>query len=99
MDNNKSPHILNSSSNLLGFCFIVLTSLHILNRSEQTIIDEIVAFASLLFMTCSILSFLSIRSKNAKRSEWYENIADYIFLIGLFVLFSVIVVIVFNIFQ
>lgn len=27
--NNNSQHILNTSSNLLGFCFIVLTSLKV----------------------------------------------------------------------
>ena len=97
--NNKSSHILNTSSNLLGFCFIVLTSLHVLNRAEQTVVDEIVALAALIFMTCSIFSFLSIRSKNEKRSEWYENIADYFFLAGLFILFSVILIIVLNIFK
>jgi hypothetical protein len=33
--NNKSPHILNASSNLLGICFVVLTSLKVLNISKN----------------------------------------------------------------
>lgn len=99
MDNNKSPHILSTSSNLLGICFIVLTSMNAFNKRSQTIIDEVVAFAALLFMVCSITSFLSIRSKKVTLSERYETIADYLFLCGLFILFLVIVIIVFNIFD
>ena len=43
--NDKSPHILNASSNLLGLCFIVLTSLKVLNLTEATVIDELTAVA------------------------------------------------------
>ena len=38
-DKDKSPHILNASSNLLGLCFVVLTSLKLLNIAGKTIID------------------------------------------------------------
>jgi len=31
----KAPQILNASSNLLGICFIVLTSLKVLNISKK----------------------------------------------------------------
>jgi len=49
-DNGKSPHILNASSNLLGLCFVVLTSLKLLNISHKTTIDEITTLAIILFM-------------------------------------------------
>ncbi len=84
--NQKSQHILNTSSNLLGICFIVLTSLKVLNISGKTIIDEITIVAIFLFMTSGVLSFLSIRGKT-KMSNTLENIADLIFLGGLFLLF------------
>ncbi len=83
---DKSPHILNTSSNLLGLCFIVLTSLHALNLKEATVIDEFTAVACIFFMTSSILSFLSMR-KWTKQSERYEKIADVVFLGGLVCLF------------
>jgi hypothetical protein len=60
--NDTSSHILNTSSNLLGLCFIVLTSLKFLDLSTRTIIDELTFGAILLFMTSSVLSFLSMRS-------------------------------------
>lgn len=83
---DKSPHILNASSNLLGLCFVVLTSLKLLNLSHKTIIDELTFIATLLFMASCLLSFLSIR-KETPRAAHYERIADYLFISGLFFLF------------
>jgi len=84
--NNKSPHILNTSSNLLGICFIVLTSLHVLKISQTTLIDEFTIAAIILFMTASLLSFLSLRSKTEK-GDRFEKIADIFFLTGLSCMF------------
>ena len=96
MDNNKSPHILNSSSNFLGLCFIVLTSIKFLNLLEKSILDEVIAVATLIFMTSCIFSFLSMRTKYEKRSTKYENIADYLFMSGLVVIYLVTIIIVFD---
>ncbi len=95
-NNNKSPHILNTSANLLGLCFIVLTSLKIQNAREGTLIDEFTAVALMLFMTSCILSFLSIRS-TTQRSDYYENIADKIFIGGLLMLSIIALLVTFNI--
>ena len=96
MENRKSAHILNTSSNLLGLCFIVLTSLKVLKLKQTSMIDEFTAIATVSFMASSVLSFLSIRS-NSRLSEKYENIADYVFMTGLFVLFITTMVITFDI--
>jgi hypothetical protein len=60
---------------------------HILNASsnlsQKTAIDEITTAAIVVFMSSCILSFLSIRGDIRK----YENIANYLFLAGLFILF------------
>lgn len=99
MENNKSAHILNTSSNLLGLCFIVLTSLQVLKLKQTSIIDEFTAIAAVSFMTSSLFSFLSLRSCNNKLSEKYETIADFIFMTGLFVLFITTMVITFDIIR
>jgi hypothetical protein len=83
-NNDKSPHILNASSNLLGICFVVLTSLKLLNISHKTIIDELTCGAILLFMASCLLSFLSIRG-NLRHSR-FERIADYLFISGILLL-------------
>jgi hypothetical protein len=86
-NNEKSPHILNASSNLLGICFIVLTSLKLLNQGSKTIIDDITLGAIILFMGSCIFSFLSLRRKT-DYGEKLERIADYIFIAGLLLLFA-----------
>ena len=95
MSNHKSPHILNASSNLLGLCFVVLTSLKFLRISEKTIIDETVAIAIVFFMLSCLLSFLAIRG-NIEAGSKYEGIADYVFLGGLLILFATAMLVLFN---
>ena len=95
---DKSSHILNTSSNLLGICFLVLTSLKVLGKSEQTIIDEITFAAIILFMTSCLLSFLSMR-KQTRHSQLLEKIADLVFLAGLSVLFITTILFSFNIIR
>lgn len=96
-DGKKSPHILNTSAQLLGLCFIVLTALRIQKLYEASFIDEMTA-AALLFMVSSILSFLSIRS-NADANDRFEEDADVIFLPGLGIMFLVIMPLTLNLIK
>ncbi len=93
---DKSTHILNASSNLLGICFILITSFRVLHLSSTTFFDELAVLSLVLFMGSCILSFLSIRSGTTK-SVLYENIADGIFLAGLIVLFITTILYSFNV--
>ena len=95
---NKSPYILNTSSNLLGICFVVLTSLKVLKLTTETLIDEFTLVLIFLLMGSCIFSFLSIRSVT-KRSAVFESIADYLFLISLLVLFATILLFTFNVIK
>ncbi|WP_199121425.1 hypothetical protein [Pedobacter sp. ASV28] len=94
---SKSPHILSTSANLLGFCFIVLTSVRITKLNESSFIDEGAALAIISFMSSCLLSFLAMRSKNDRRADKLENLADIFFLCGLIVLFLTTMLITFNI--
>ena len=96
--NNKSTHILNTSATLFGLCFVVFTSLKALKLDGNTWIDESTAISMFLFIISCVSSFLAIRT-NSKKSRTYENVADYVFLAGLFVLFLNTVLIVFNILE
>jgi len=95
---NRSPHILNTSANLLGFCFIVLTSVKISKLSQSSIIDEGAALAIIIFMSSCLSSFLAMRN-SGKRSFKMERSADILFLIGLIVLFITTMLIAFNIIE
>jgi hypothetical protein len=81
---NISRHILPTSANLLGLCFVILSFIRVLKLGNETIIDELVAVAIVLFFTSSFFSYVSMRSD--RWAELCEKIADSIFLIGLFLL-------------
>jgi uncharacterized membrane protein len=81
---NISRHILPTSSILLGLCFVILTFIRVLRLGNETIIDEFVGVAIVLFFIASFFSYVSMRSD--RWTELCEKIADLIFLIGLFLL-------------
>jgi hypothetical protein len=87
MANKTSQHILGNAANLLGFCLLVITSLHLTDKAEGTMIDEFTAVVALILTVSSILSFLSIKSEHKEREYKLEQLADNLFiaaLIGLF---------------
>lgn len=83
---SKSTHILNASSNLLGFSFLVLSSIHGFGLEDAGRVDEIAAVCVVSFALASFFSFVSIRSKSERRAAAFEAVADYIFFAGLSVL-------------
>lgn len=95
---NKSPQILNSASNLLGFCFVVLTSIKFFKFSDVTVIDQLTAICFVLFMFSCLSAFLSIRSKT-KRAILYETLADYAFLAGLIMIFIMTILFIFQLIE
>lgn len=98
MAENRSPHILSTSANLLGICFIVLTSLKKLALTDGSLIDEFAVAAVMLFMTSCILSFIAMRRERSM-SNRLEQIADFVFLSGLVVLFVATILIAFNLIK
>jgi uncharacterized membrane protein YkgB len=94
--NQKAPHILNASSNLLGICFVVLTSLKLLNVSKSTIIDEVATVDIVAFTASCLFSFLSLRN-NSSKSYLFEKIADVIFIAGIALLFITAILFAFDI--
>lgn len=78
---NMSKHILPTSGNLLGLCFAILSFIKMSGLAAETIIDEVMLPAIVLFLLASIVSYASMRS--LKKEERYERIAEFIFLAGL----------------
>lgn len=96
MANKTSQHILGTSANLLGFCFFVITSLHLSEKAENSLIDEFTSVIALILTASSVLSFISIRTENPKRELRLEKIADYLFLFSLIGIMGVILLVLFN---
>ena len=76
-----SKHILPTSGNLLGLCFAILSFIKISGLANETIIDEVLVVAIVLFLFAGIVSYASMRS--LQKEEHYERIAEFIFLGGL----------------
>ena len=91
MANQTSQHILGTSSNLLGFCLFVITSLHLADKTENSFIDEFTSIISLFLTISSIFSFFSIRTQDKEKEFRLERIADYIFIVSLIGIFGIIV--------
>lgn len=87
-DREKAPHILNASSNLVGFCFVVLTSLKIFSKHEKNFLDETTLIVLVLFMSSCFFSFMSMRN-SGKTGDTLEKIAEYAFAAGLTLLFCI----------
>jgi hypothetical protein len=96
MPNKTSQHILASATNLLGFCLIVISSIHIAQKTQSSYADEFVSIIALFLTISCILSFASIKSGNIKTAADLEKIADFLFLIALF---GIIVIILFMIIK
>jgi len=91
MANQTSQHILSTSANLLGFCLIVLTSLHISDKSTLGFLDEFTSVVAVSLIISCFFSFISIRSSIKKREMLLEKIADYFFITSLIGILVIIV--------
>ncbi|WP_449386931.1 hypothetical protein [Chryseobacterium lineare] len=89
----KSTHILNASSNLLGFSLVIITSLKITKISHSTHLDEFAGIACLFFAFSCFFSFLAIRTQREKQGFRFETIADYLFLIALFCIVLAVIIV------
>ena len=96
MANKTSQHILNTAANLLGFCLFVITSFHVANYSEASIVDELTSVIAVALVFSCIFSFISIRTETQKLEVLLEKIADYLFLGSLIGLLVIIALIAFN---
>lgn len=94
---NLSKHILPTSSNMLGLCFILINFLKLweMDKKINLILDTLAGIAITLFLFSSIFSYMSMRAR--KKAVFYEKIADIIFLIGLFFITAVSLMIAFEV--
>lgn len=97
MNKSTSPHILNTSANLLGFTFIVLSSIKSLGLAQGTSVNKVISFCIVLFALSSFLSFASMHTKSEERTIRYEFAAEYVFLGGLFIVSIVAILFAFDI--
>lgn len=90
MPNKTSQHILGTAANLLGFCLIVISSLHIAQKTQNSLVDEFTSIIAMILTISCVLSFTSIKTDNIKKEEMFERIADLLFFIALFGIFAIV---------
>jgi hypothetical protein len=76
----RSPHILNAASSLLGICLVIITGLTLTKSNDRSLADEIAWFAAFMFLTSVALSFVAIRVHAAGR--WLVQVCDVVFVLG-----------------
>jgi len=88
-----APHILNASTNLLGFCLVILTSLKLAKFQHHSYLNEFAVCAILCLVSSCTLSFLAIKTEKEKVSGKLENIADVLFFGALLCITSAICIV------
>ncbi|HQV37893.1 MAG: hypothetical protein IPO60_03910 [Flavobacteriales bacterium] len=99
MAKSTSQHILGTSANLLGFCLFVITSLHVSDSAESTLIDEFTSVIALLLTISTFFSYTSIRTVHPEREMRMEKVADYFFIVSLLGIAAIILLLVFHFVQ
>lgn len=79
MSNKTAQHILPTAANLLGFCLIVITSLHLSSATTNSILDEVASIVAVMLCISVMLSFISIKTENRFWTNRFELIAEIFF--------------------
>jgi hypothetical protein len=95
MSEDRTPHILNAASNLLGISLVIIAGLNVSHVARNSVADEIAWFAAVCLATSCFLSYLALRDEARRRGPG-EKWADRIFLLGLAALLGAIVVLAFE---
>jgi hypothetical protein len=99
MPNTTSPNILNAATGLLGFCLVVITSVHLTNKADVSLIDEFTSVIAMFLIFSCLFSFLAIQTKKEFLKGRCETIAEYLFLTALLGVMLIIVLLVFKVIQ
>lgn len=78
-------HIFTASAALVGVCLTVISIVRSFPaiQSSGPWIDDLLAINATAFLTCCMLSYFTLRTRNPKRMHRIESIADLLFLAGL----------------
>lgn len=97
LEEDISIHILSVSAAMVGVCLTVIGLIRIVITIGKfdTIADNLLAVASLIFLVSCFCSYWALRTRGTRRMQRLERIADAAFLVGLLIMVVVCGVITF----
>ncbi|OYV06112.1 MAG: hypothetical protein CFE26_08050 [Verrucomicrobiales bacterium VVV1] len=80
-----AAHLFSTSSVMLGLCFAIISIMRVQKASGglESIVDDIIAIDSLVFLSSCFLSYAALRVRHLRSIRRVESIADTVFLIGM----------------
>jgi hypothetical protein len=99
LEEDISIHILSVSAAMVGVCLTVIGLIRIVITlgTYDTIADDLLAVASLIFLVSCFCSYWALRTRGTRRMHRLERVADASFLFGLLIMVIVCGVIAFAI--
>ena len=78
-------HLLSVSGTLAGLCITGVTLFHTLGRASmpETLADDLLAISALLFLLCTYVIFIALRTRRETVARLLEKVADTLFLAAL----------------
>lgn len=97
LEEDISVHIFTASAAMVGVCLTVigLVRVFITMKRIDTLADDILAVASLIFLTSCLLSYWALRTRKRQRMYRIERVADAVFIVGLLLMVVVCGIITF----
>jgi hypothetical protein len=97
LEEDISIHILSVSAAMVGVCLTVIGLIRIVITIEKfdTIADDLLAGAALVFLVSCFCSYWALRTRGTRRMHTLERIADAAFLFGLLIMVFVCAIIAF----
>jgi len=86
------------SSALVGVCLTAIGLILVAERMSEyrTISDALLVFDALIFLAATLFSYLAMRSQTALRFKRFRRMADVLMFLGLLLMISGCVVLVFT---
>jgi hypothetical protein len=76
--------LLSIAGTMAGLCITGVTLIYTMERSvEQTFVDDVLALCALLFLLCTYVVFLALRTTRPNVAELLDRITDALFVAGL----------------
>ena len=98
LEEDITIHILSVSAAMVGVCLTVIGLIRIVITIGKfdTIADDLLAAASLIFLISCFCSYWALRTRGTRRMHKLERLADASFLFGLFIMVVVCGLIAFH---